>query len=213
MTRIDSIGVSKFIRGSSVALAGFVLWIGVGCGADGRGGGESSVTGPPSLAGVVDLDGHSVDPFAHTTNCAEVFVFVASDCPISNRYAPELRRLADTLQPKGVRFRLVYPNVDDSPTVIRKHVADYNLPTAVMRDPEHSLVRRAKVRVTPEAAIFLPDGTLIYHGRIDDRYVDFGQARPEPTQRDLQQVLTDILAGKPVAESSTRAIGCSIPNR
>jgi hypothetical protein len=75
------------------------------------------------------------------------------------------------------------------------------------------LVRTAKVRVTPEAAVFLPDGTLIYHGRIDDQYVDFGKDRPEPTQRDLQQVLTDLLAGRRLTESSTRAVGCNIPER
>ena len=68
----------------------------------------------------------------------------------------------------------------------------------------------AEVTVTPEAAVFLPDGRELYRGRIDDRYVDFGKERPTPTTRDLDEVLVSVLGGKPVASSVTRAIGCYI---
>jgi len=33
----------------------------------------------------------------------------------------------------------------------------------------------ARVKVTPEAAVFMVDGHEVYRGRIDDRYVDFGK--------------------------------------
>jgi hypothetical protein len=39
-----------------------------------------------------------------------VLVFVRTDCPISNRYAPELRRLQDRFAPRGMAFWLVYPD-------------------------------------------------------------------------------------------------------
>jgi hypothetical protein len=81
----------------------------------------------------------------------------------------------------------------------------------VLRDPRHLLVKRAKVRVTPEAAVFAPDGQLLYHGRIDNRYVDFGKARPAATQHELKSVLEAIAHGRPVPLSETRAIGCYIP--
>ena len=215
MAGTESISVRTFRRHNGVALIGlaatFLLSTGIACGADGEGGGKGTAPSRGNSVGVVDLDGHPVDLFQHDKNKAEVFIFIASDCPISNRYAPELRRLAEAFNPKGIRFRLVYPNADDSSPVIRKHVADYALSMPVIRDPDHTLVHKAKVRVTPEAAVFLPDGTLIYHGRIDDRYVDFGKDRPEPTQRDLQEILTQILAGRRLTESSTRAVGCTIP--
>jgi thiol-disulfide isomerase/thioredoxin len=206
-----------FIRGrgraSIIYALGLILSFCIGCGSGEPSVGERTVSGRTGLTGIEDLNGHPVDPLAHMTNKAEVFVFVATDCPISNRYAPELRRLAEKFKANGVRFRLVYPNADDSSPLIQKHVADFSLSMPVIRDLEHTLVRTAKVRVTPEAAVFLPDGTLIYHGRIDDQYVDFGKDRPEPTQRDLQQVLTDLLAGRRLTESSTRAVGCNIPER
>ena len=66
----------------------------------------------------------------------------------------------------------------------------------------------AKARVTPEAAIFLPNRKLAYHGRIDDRYIDFGKARNAPTTHDLEAALEAVIAGKPVPSEATRAVGC-----
>src|SRR5262245_23567576 len=52
-------------------------------------------TGPlDRLDGVVDLAGHSVDPFGEADDvAANVLLFVAVDCPISNKYVPEFKRL------------------------------------------------------------------------------------------------------------------------
>ena len=47
-------------------------------------------------------------------------------------------------------------------------------------------------------------------GRIDDRYVDFGKQRTEPTVRELRDALQAILAGKPIAVTRTKPIGCDI---
>jgi hypothetical protein len=50
----------------------------------------------------------------------------------------------------------------------------------------------------------------VYHGRIDDRFVDLGRERPAPTERDLFNALTAIVAGKPVARAATQPVGCFI---
>jgi hypothetical protein len=62
--------------------------------------------------------------------------------------------------------------------------------------------------VTPEAAVFDARGRVVYRGRIDDRYVDFGLDRPEPTSRDLERAIQDLLAGRSVAVPRTQAVGC-----
>ncbi len=136
-----------------------------------------------------------------------VLVFVRTDCPISNRYAPELERLYREYGSRAT-FYLVYPSQGDTAAAIRGHLADYGYTFGALRDPDGKLVRLSRVHVTPEAALFSADGELLYHGRIDDRYVAFGKARPEPSTHDLEQALQSTLAGKPVKESSTRAIGC-----
>jgi hypothetical protein len=157
-----------------------------------------------------DLTGRQVEPLRATDAKAIIFVFIRSDCPISNRYAPEITRLYNKFASSGVTFWLVYPDPDESVETIRQHIREYDYRLSVLRDPQHTLVKKTGVRVTPEAAVFLPAGRMVYRGRIDDRYVAFGRARPAPTTRDLERILEAILAGEPITTKTTTAIGCFI---
>jgi hypothetical protein len=160
---------------------------------------------------VFDLAGNALNPFDAIDAKAFVFVFISTDCPISNRYAPEIRRVEEEFVRAGVRFWLVYADTDTSADAIRKHISDYRLPKQVLRDPRHSLVHLAQARVTPEASVFLPGGRLVYHGRIDNRYADLGKERPEATQHDLEDVVKAILQARPVPYPTAKAVGCYIP--
>lgn len=159
---------------------------------------------------VVDLENRPVDPFQTAAGAkAIVFLFTATDCPISNRYAPEVQRVYHAFAGKGVRFFLVYPNPADKPNMIREHAKSFGYPAEALRDPKQALVKRAEATVTPEAAVFV-NGKLVYHGRIDDRFVDLALERPAPTTHDLDDALTAILAGAPVPHPVTQAVGCYI---
>ncbi len=158
----------------------------------------------------LDLAGRPVDPFRATDSKVIVFVFVRTDCPISNRYAPEIQRLYDEFSPKGVMFWLVYPDPHESAATIRKHLREYGYRCRALRDPRHALVRMAKAQFTPEAAVFLSDRRMVYRGRIDDRYIDFGKARPMPTTHDLEGALQAALQGTSIANPATPVVGCYI---
>lgn len=155
----------------------------------------------------VDLSGKPQDPFRAPAQ-ARVLLFVRSDCPITNRYAPELQRIAAEFARRGVAFWLVYPDPSETASCIEQHLAQYHFPGEPLRDPQHLLVKRAQATVAPEAAVFDPAGRLLYLGRIDDRFVAYGKARPAPRTHDLEDAISAVLAGKPVAEPRTRAIGC-----
>ena len=170
-----------------------------------------TVQASQSTLTVFDLAGRTVDPFADTDSKAIVFIFVSTDCPISNRYAPEIRRVEEAFARSSIRLWLVYADADTSAEAIRKHVKDYRLPQQVLRDPHQALVRLSHARVTPEGAVFLPGRRLVYHGRIDNRYADLGKERPEATQHDLEEVLKAIVQGKPVPYATAKAVGCYIP--
>ena len=139
-----------------------------------------------------------------------MFLFVRIDCPISNRYAPEIQRLHSEFASRGVKFWLVYPDPDESPEDIRSHCREFGYTMDVLRDVEHALVRRTGARVTPEAAVFVSGQELLYCGRIDDWYVDFGKARASPTRRELRGVLGQLLEGKRGSFESAPAVGCPI---
>jgi hypothetical protein len=161
---------------------------------------------------VQHIDGGAVDPFAAPAGVtAIVFLFTSTECPISNRYAPEVRRLAAEFARHGVLFRLVYPNPSEQADAIREHMTAFSYAgaTEALRDPGHALVKYVGATVTPEAAVFA-GGRIVYRGRIDDRYVDLGLERPAPTRRDLFQALTAVIAGKPAPHATTQAVGCFI---
>jgi hypothetical protein len=149
------------------------------------------------------------DPFA-SPGRIRVLLFVRTDCPITNRYAPELKRIAEEFARERVEFWLIYPDPAETQRAIEHHVAEYHFPGTPMRDPQHLLVKRALATVAPEAAVFDAAGKLRYHGRIDDRWVDIGKARLAAHTHDLENAIAALVAGKPVSEPETRAIGCSL---
>jgi hypothetical protein len=159
---------------------------------------------------VLDLDGRAVDPLA-IEGRASVLVFVRTDCPIANRYAPEIRRLQEAFAARGVELWLVYADAAEPIEAIRAHLRAFDLPLRALRDPAHVLVRKAGARVTPEAALFVPaagGARLAYRGRIDDRYLAFDRMRPAPTTHDLEDALEAVLAGRAVPKETTPAVGC-----
>jgi len=143
---------------------------------------------------------------------ARVFIFVRTDCPVSNRYAPEVRRLAEVFAGQGVEIWLVYPDRSETVDHIRRHLVEFGFPGQPLRDPAHDLVKRARVTFAPEAAVFDATGKLVYHGRIDDLWADVGRARPFARVHDLEDAISAVLEGKPVASPATRAVGCSLPD-
>lgn len=164
-----------------------------------------------AIAQVRDMSNRTVDPFQGSKNTkGTVLIFVSVDCPVSNRYAPEIRRLYSGYASNGIRFWLVYPNPSDSRAAIGAHLREFGYPPIALRDLSRTLISLAKPTVTPEAAVFDSKGELVYRGRIDDRFVELGRERPAPTRHDLEEALTAVLAGKRVSPATTQAFGCFI---
>lgn len=165
----------------------------------------------PAKPSAVDLAGAPVDPFASDAK-AIVLVFLGRDCPISNRYAPELARIREDSGP-DVAWFLVFPDPDDDAASIERHLAEYGLKGPAVRDPLHVLVRDSGVHVTPEAAVFARDGDgvkRVYAGRIDDRWVDYGRAKPAARTRELADAITAALAGTAPKATDVPGVGCPI---
>ena len=129
-----------------------------------------------------------------------MLVFTTTDCPISNRYAPEIQRLAAKFGERAT-FVLVYP-------VRRRFAGPDSRASQEVRlrarvDPRHraELVKQTGVTVTPEVAVMAGD-RMVYRGRIDDRYVELGRDRPKPTRaRSRGRARLRVVAGKPVAHA------------
>ena len=164
----------------------------------------------PASPGVVDINGVSHRPLEIGDAKASVIIFISTVCPISNGYAPEINRLCQEYESKGVRFYLVHGDAELSDENAKKHAEAYRFACPVLIDRKHVLLRNLGVKRTPEVAVVGPDCSLLYRGRIDDLYVSIGKRRFAATTHDLRDALDAILSGKAVPSPRTQAVGCAI---
>jgi hypothetical protein len=141
---------------------------------------------------------------------AAVLIFITTDCPIANSFAPEIKRIMAEYGPRGATFCIIYTDLTQTLEHVRSHAAEYGYGSGVQQDTGRVLSRRHGISVTPEAVVLAADGTRVYRGRIDDRYLAPGQYRLKPTTRDLRDALEAVLDGRPVKVSETKAAGCPL---
>ena len=162
-----------------------------------------------SLDTAVDLAGKPVDPLKIANGKAVVLIFVRTDCPVSNRYAPLLQKLSEEYAQRA-QFWLVYPDKKEDAEAIRQHDREYGYKIPALRDPRHALVKISQVQITPEAAVFDRSGRLVYHGRIDDLYVDMARSRRAATTHELDDAINAALSSKNLTLATKPAVGCYI---
>lgn len=163
---------------------------------------------------VRDVAGRTLTLLAPASGRWDLLFFINRECPISNRYAPEISRICTEYQSRGVRCVMVYPDATVTPAEIAQHRREfgYGATTSAVIDRDFALTKAVDATVTPEAFIYSPIGKM-YHGRIDDLYVDVGQARRAATTHDLRSALDAVIGGRPVRVPATEPVGCSIERR
>ena len=140
-----------------------------------------------------------------------VLVFLGTECPVSNGYAPELARIAKEIAPRGILVVGVHGDPDVTQSTAAAHAREYGLTFPVLLDPEQQLAAATGVTTMPEVAVLLPSGEVVYRGRIDDKYSDTGKRREVATTQDLRAAITAILADKLPEPAVTKPFGCPLP--
>jgi hypothetical protein len=160
-----------------------------------------------------DIDGRLHRPL-EAADHTSVLLFITTDCPISNGYAPEIQRLCAAFASKGVRCLLLYEDVRITPSAVRTHLGAYRYAgVAAAVDGDRAIARAAGAAITPEAVVVDRAGTVRYHGRIDNLYADLGRRRHAATVHDLRDAIDAVLSNRPVATERTEALGCYIPTQ
>lgn len=159
---------------------------------------------PLKLVGGVATNGTPVN-FAPGKSKATVLFFIATDCPIANRYAPEIARIDKAYSAKGVKTYRIYTTKDAK--AIIQHGNEYSLSMTAVLDSNRSLMAATGAKISPEAIVLNQKGVLVYRGRIDDQNVEHGVVR-KGYRRDLRVALDELLAGKPISQPEMTAIGC-----
>ena len=138
-------------------------------------------------------------------------IFIRHDCPLANRYVPEIERLRAAYEPKSVAFRSIYLDAKESPELIAAHRRAYQISLPAFRDPLHRLAVHVGAKVTPEVSLVAADGRIVYGGRIDDRVARLGKFRAQAGRHDLALAIDALLDERPVDQPRTPAMGCYIP--
>lgn len=142
---------------------------------------------------------------------AVVAVFLSFECPVSNSYSTELAELYAKYSPKDVAFVGFNSSDDVDAAAVAKHAAEHKLPFSVLKDVGHKAADAFHAELAPE--VFVLDASLVvqYRGRIDNAWSARLKKNATTTRHELRDALDAVLAGKPVAEPVTKAVGCPIP--
>ena len=135
---------------------------------------------------------------------ATVLMFVATDCPNSNTYAPVLARLYREYSPRGVAFFNVYSDPSESAATVRKHDADFPTPFAALLDPHQTLARRNRRAIDAGSGDSRSRRAAALSRTRRQPLRRSRQTRYQPTENDLQEALDAILHGKAVPHPVTR---------
>ena len=138
-----------------------------------------------------------------------VLIFLAPLCPICQNMTFDLRQIEQDFAGEPIEFIGVFPNTSTTEAQIATFQETYGLTMPLHLDTAN-WAGTLSARWTPEVFVLDADDSVVYQGRINDRYFAPGKRKPKTKRRDLDAALRDCLAGREVSEPFTEAVGCPI---
>jgi peroxiredoxin len=154
-----------------------------------------------------DAHGKAVSLYGFHGKKAVVLVFLGTDCPVANLYAPRLVELERAYRDRGVVFLGINSNAHESADDVAEHARKYEIDFPVLTDPLNRVADNLMAERTCEALVVDGRAVLRYRGAIDDQYGQ-GTRRPSASKSYLRDALEALLAGKPVEVAATPVVGC-----
>ena len=140
-----------------------------------------------------------------------VYAFLSPECPLSENYTRTLMRFQDSLQDAGVTFYYVFPGIFYPKQQIQVFAENYGLPlNRLLYDQAYLLRDYCAASTTPEVFLIDTEGEVHYSGAIDNWAITLGKQRQVISAHYLGDAIREVLQGKEVSLSKTRAVGCII---
>jgi len=165
---------------------------------------------PAITFSLMDLNGtiHSLEQ--NDSRRVRAFVFVSTECPVSNGYIKTLNELHTKIAKSGKAAEFF--GVVSDPTVTRtqaaKHFAEYKAELPILFDASGLLAQALKPSHVPEAFVLDRDNKLVYRGAIDNSWEAIGRRRPKAEKEFLADAITLASSGKSVVVAETKPVGC-----
>ena len=148
------------------------------------------------------------DPSGHVgPKPVEVYIFLACECPISQKYVPVLNSIYATYKDApGFEWSFVVPGkVKKSELSAFIKEFDIQFPLTVVGNPT---VKKLHADTTPQ--VIIVKDSVVYSGAIDNWFYELGRHRRDVTENYLVDALQALKVGGVPAVTKTEAIGCPI---
>jgi hypothetical protein len=140
---------------------------------------------------------------------AYVFAFTTTTCPLVRKSMPKLIDLDSRYASRDVQVVSINVGPDETIRDMAAQAIEFEAAFPFVKDVDHSCVKALGVSRTPEVVVLNSEKRLVYRGRIDDQ-LRLGGSRPEPTRKDLEAALDDVLSDRAVSVTETTVDGCLI---
>lgn len=141
-----------------------------------------------------------------------VIMFICNHCPYVVHVMPEILRLCDEYQDKGIQFIAISSNdvseyPDDSPEKMREHAEQWGNRFPYLYDASQDVAKAYQAACTPDFYLFDKNLACVYRGRLDE-----STPRNEKALNgaDLRAALEALLTNQVVSEAQYPSIGCNI---
>ena len=146
---------------------------------------------------------HNLDTL--TAHGPVVFAFLATECPVAQRYTMRLKRLHAEFAPQDTTFVAVYANENDSEDDIKNYITKADYPFSVVKDTTGKIARALGATMTPQAVLLDTTRRISYRGAIDDNRYE-----PRVKHHYLQDALLATHTDTRLPVQETPAFGCTI---
>ncbi|MGA0557318.1 thioredoxin family protein [Larkinella sp. VNQ87] len=161
-----------------------------------------------------NVDGRMVSLSDYKGGKGVILVFTTNHCPFSKAYEERMVALDRKYAPQGFPLIAVQPNdpsaySEDSFENMKLRAQEKNFSFPYLLDDAQRVARSFGATRTPEVFVLKQAGdrfTVEYTGAIDDSPQNAGGVK----RRFVEEAVNNLLTGRPVVTTTTKAIGCGI---
>jgi len=161
-----------------------------------------------------NVDGKMVSLSDYKQAKGLIVIFDCNTCPMSRAYNSRIIALNKKYAAQGFPVVLINPNsaeivAEESFDEMKAHAKEHSYDFPYLYDESQDVVRKFNPTNTPHTFVLskTPDGQkVVYIGAIDNNSRDGSKA----SKHFVEEAVDELLAGKSVTVTKTRAIGCTV---
>ena len=169
---------------------------------------------PAKIEKLKDVDGREIKISDVSGAKGTLVIFTCNHCPYVKAWEDRIVALGNQYSEKGIGVVAINSNdpkvsPDDGYEQMQQRSKDKGMKFPYAVDETSAIAKAFGATKTPEVFLFDATGKLAYHGAVDDN----SEKATEVKSHYLKDALEAVEAGKPVATTETKALGCGIKFR